>query len=131
MLSALLSVFFVELLRFHEKDLEIPSMSRMALSDNIVFILEYMQKNYTTITLSHLSTFFNYSERQMQRIIESATGTSFSNNIKKLRMNKAAELLTTTNMTVSEIADSLGFYDCSSFRQSFKKYYGCSPRKFK
>ncbi len=128
MLSALLSVFFVELLRSHEKDLEIPSMSHKALSENIVFILEYMQKNYTTITLSHLATFFNYSERQMQRIIKSATGMGFSDNIKKLRMNKAAELLRETNMTVSEIADSLGFYDCSSFRQSFKKYYGCPPR---
>ncbi len=130
MLSSLLSVFFVKLLRSHEKDLEIPSMSHKSLSENIVFILEYMQKNYTTITLSHLASFFNYSERQMQRIIESATGIGFSENIKKLRMNKAAELLRNTDMPVSEIADILGYYDCSSFRQSFKKYYGCSPRDF-
>ncbi|MCR4903822.1 MAG: helix-turn-helix transcriptional regulator [Butyrivibrio sp.] len=56
---------------------------------------------------------------------------ALSENIKKPRMNKAAELLKTSDMTVSEIADRLGFYDCSSFRQSFKKYYGCSPRNFK
>ncbi len=128
MLSSLLSVFFVELLRRHEKDLEISSRSQGAYSENIVFILEYLQKNYTTISLSHLSAFFNYSERQMQRIIFSATGMSFGENVKKLRMNKAAELLENSPMTIAQIAEYLGYYDASSFRQAFKKYYGRTPR---
>ena len=131
MLSSLLSIFFIRLLRSYEKNLEVPSLNSKSLGENIVFILEYMQKNYSTITLSHLASFFNYSERQMQRIIESATGAGFGDNVKKLRMNKAAELLKNTNMTVAEIADSLGYYDASSFRQSFKKYYGCSPKDYK
>ncbi len=128
MLSSLLSVFFVELLRHHEKDLEISSHAKGTYSENIIFILEYLQKNYTTISLSHLSAFFNYSERQMQRIIVSATGMSFGDNIKKLRMTKAAELLENSTMTIAQIAEYLGYYDASSFRQAFKKYYGRTPR---
>ncbi len=131
MLSSRLSVFFVELLRNHEKDISIPSFSNFDSNKNIVFILEYMQKNYATISLAHLSSFFNYSERQMQRIILKYTGMSFVDNIKKLRMTNAAELLKNTTMTVSDIAMHLGYYDSSNFRQAFKKYYGRSPQEYR
>ena len=131
MLTSLLSVFFVELLRNHEKDISIPSLNFASGNENIVFILEYLQKNYTTITLSHLSEFFNYSERQMQRIIQKSTGLSFGDNVKKLRMQSAAELLKKTGMTIAEIASELGYYDSSNFRQTFKKYYGMSPFEYR
>ena len=131
MLTSLLSVFFVELLRNHEKDISIPSLSFTSGSENIVFILEYLQKNYATITLSHLAGFFNYSERQMQRIILKYTGLSFGDNVKKLRMLNAAELLKNTNMTIAEITSELGYYDSSNFRQAFKKYYSMSPNEYR
>ena len=131
MLTSLISVFFVELLRKHEKDITIPSINLTSGSENIFFILEYLQKNYATITLSHLAEFFNYSERQMQRIILKSTGLSFGDNVKKLRMQNAAELLKNTDMTVAEIASELGYYDSSNFRQAFKKYYQMSPHEYK
>ena len=76
--------------------------------------------------MKHLSEFFNYSERQMQRIIYSANGMSFGENIKKIRMQRAADLLQNTELKVSEIADYLGYYDTSSFRHAFRNYYGSS-----
>ena len=131
MLSSLLATFFVELLRNYEKDVTIPASEFSTPNENIIFILEYMQKNYDSITLSHLAEFFNYSERQMQRIIEKATGMTFVENIKRLRMSNAKEFLMNTDMTVSEIADRLGYYDASGFRQVFRKYYGVSPKEYR
>jgi len=101
------------------------------MNENVIFILQYMQKHYTTITLSHLADFFNYSERQMQRIITTVTGLSFSENIKKMRMTHAAGLLTNTNLTVQEIAEMSGYYDASSFRHLFKRFYGQTPQQYR
>lgn len=131
MLSSLMSVFFVYLLRVHEKDIFIPTLSSSVMNENTIFIIEYMQKNYNTITLSHLAEFFNYSERQMHRIIKTATGMTFSDNIKKIRMDHAKELLSNPNLTVHEIADILGYYDVSNFRKVFKSYFSVTPQLFR
>ena len=131
MLSSLLAIFFVTLLRNHEKDVVVPSIKPAVMSENVIFILQYMQKHFTTITLSHLAEFFNYSDRQMQRIIKTVTGLSFSENIKKMRMNYAAELLSKTHLTVQEIAEMSGYCDVRSFRQLFKSFYGRTPQQYR
>lgn len=129
MLTALASIFLVTLLRKHEKDVIIPSIHPSIMNETVIFILQYMQKNYSTITLSHLASFFNYSERQMQRIISSATGCSFSENIKKLRMKHALTMLKDPGMSISDIAAALGYYDASNFRHVFKNYYNMTPQE--
>lgn len=131
MLSSLVSIFFVHLLRVHDKDIVIPTLQPWIMNETTVFILEYMQKNYTTITLSHLSDFFNYSERQMNRIIKTATGMTFGENIKKLRMNHAARLLSESSTSIRTIAELLGYYDVSNFRKIFKSYYGMTPSQYR
>jgi AraC family transcriptional activator of pobA len=131
MLTSLLSVFFVDLMRNHEKDVVIPILNESVMNQDTIFIIEYMQKNFSTITLRHLAAFFNYSERQMQRIIRTATGLSFTGNIRKIRLNHAKELLSTTPLSVQEIADYLGYYDTSGFRHAFRSGTGMAPQEFR
>lgn len=130
LLQAYTSVFLAILLRNHEKDISFPYSNSAMANENTVYILQYMQKNYNTITLNDLAKFFNYSERQVQRIIRNATNLSFRDNILKLRMSHAAELLTTSNLTVSDIAAAIGYYDASNFRHLFKKYFGMTPLQY-
>lgn len=131
MVNSILNALFITLLRNHEKDVIIPTIKRSVMNENLMFILRYMQENYAAITLKHLSEFFNYSERQLQRIIKSATGRSFSENILKLKMDHAADMLKTSGLPVADIADRLGYYDSSNFRHIFKKYYGMGPAEFR
>lgn len=131
MLSSLVSVFFVQLLRAHEKDVIIPSMHASVMNETTIFIIEYMQKNYATLTLSHLAGFFNYSTRQMQRIIMTATGMTFSENIRRLRMAHARDLLVDSQLTIRKIADVLGYYDVSNFRKIFRDTYGITPQEYR
>ncbi|MGN0363300.1 MAG: AraC family transcriptional regulator [Bilifractor sp.] len=131
MLNAKLSVFFVELMRRHEKDAIIPTMNHSIMNENTLFIIEYMQKNFNTITLRHLAEFFNYSERQMQRIIQSSTGLSFGENIKKIRMNHARDLLKNSDQSIQDIAEYLGYYDASSFRHAFRSETGMTPKEYR
>lgn len=131
MLSSMLSMFFVNLMRDHEKDVVIPTWNPSVMNENTIFIIEYMQKNYARITLKHLAEFFHYSERQMQRIIHTATGFSFGENIRYLRMKHGKEMLRETNLSVQEIADILGYYDAGSFRHAFRASEGMTPQMYR
>ncbi len=131
MLTAMISHLFVTLLRNHEQNIIIPYINPSVMNETTIYILQYMQNNYANLKLSQLAAFFNFSERQMQRIIHSATGMSFSENILKLRMEHAAELLKIPQLTIEKIASQLGYYDSSVFRKTFQKYSGISLSEYR
>lgn len=49
----------------------------------------------------------------------------------QLRLRKAIELLITTDMTVLEISDAVGFSGASYFTETFRKFYGCTPSRYR
>lgn len=130
-LNNIISAFFIILLRNHGSDVIVPEIDTEGNDENVIFILKYMQENYSTVTLSSLAEFFNYSERQIQRIIKKSTGISFSENIQKLKMKHAAQLLMDPDRSVSAVAEDLGYSDVGNFRHIFKKYYGMSPAEYR
>lgn len=130
-LTLMISLTFVFLLREHELDVVIPALADASITEKVMMILDYMKSNYASITLKQMSDFFNYSERQLSRIIKTATGNSFEEYIRNIRMGKARELLEYSDLTVAEISDMLGYYDTSNFRQAFKKYCGITPQEYR
>lgn len=81
MVNTLLSLFFINLFRRHEQHIEFSNIHLNSADENLMYILRYMQANFKTVSLKELSNLFNYSERQPQRIIQSATGHTFIENI--------------------------------------------------
>ena len=130
-LGALIDLFFITLLRSHEQDVVIPAIRDSALEDSFVFLLLYLQEHCRTVTLQELSRLFNYSPRQMQRIIKNATGMSFLENVQKLRMEKAADLLAHTDRTVEQVARETGYESLNNFRAIFRRTYGCTPQEWR
>ena len=51
--------------------------------------------------------------------------------INKARIQQAKYLLRNTNLTVNEIAKSVGFEDPFYFSRAFKAYMGVSPKVYK
>ena len=51
--------------------------------------------------------------------------------IKKLRLNKAKDLLTRNNLQVNEAAYATGYESSSQFSKDFKSYYGYPPKEVK
>ena len=47
------------------------------------------------------------------------------------RLNKAKELLLSSNMPICEIAEKSGFSDASYFSRSFKKSVGLTPKQYR
>ena len=131
MLVNLIDRFFIVLLRNHEKDVIFSENLSSGKSEKLILILEYLQENYTTVSLKELAEMFNYSERQLQRIFKTNIGTSFSEMILSAKMKKAANLLKETNKSVSKIAEECGYKSMGNFRSSFHNTYGKSPVEYR
>lgn len=131
MMNNVIMAFFIILLRKHGSEVILPESDSDENSTDTVLMLKYIQTNYTTVTLSELSAFFNYSERQIQRILKKHTGLNFRSIIQKQKMKQAANLLHSTDLSIAAISESLCYSDVASFRQVFKNYYGVSPAEYR
>lgn len=59
------------------------------------------------------------------------TGMGVNDYINKLRMEKALFLISTTDMTITEVAEILGFSTLRYFSTTFKQYTGKTPSSYK
>ncbi len=131
MLNSIINAFFAFLLRNHGTDFVSPESRSRQEDENTILILKYIQEHYNTVTLSELAAFFNYSERQIQRIIKESTGMSFSQNIQKLKLRQAVRLMQNSNLSIAAISEELGYSAPENFRHIFKKYYGMTPIEYR
>ena len=70
------------------------------------------------------------SRRQLFRKLHAAAGCSPNTFIRTLRLRRAAQLLTESQMTVTEITYAVGFSDLKYFRTIFREYYGVAPGEY-
>ncbi len=131
MLDSLISVFIIQLLREHEKDVVTDPNTHSPREDNLVLMLQYIQNNYSHLSLTELADFFGYSTRHVTRLLKEHTGKNFAEITKELRMKKAADLLTKQDMPISSIMEICGYSDMSTFYKAFKSYYNATPAEYR
>jgi YesN/AraC family two-component response regulator len=84
----------------------------------------------TDFSVDHLCLELGLNRTKLYSTIKSATGMSLGNYIRKIRLDKAAELLRTTDMTISEVGYTVGLESPSYFTRSFKEQFGVSPSEY-
>ena len=94
-------------------------------------ILNYIQENYTSVTLEDLSEQFHLSKPYLSKYIREKSGETFGDIVKKIRMKKAKTLLKNTSVTVENISRTLGYDNVEHFGRSFKKEFGLTPMQFR
>ncbi|WP_317166178.1 helix-turn-helix transcriptional regulator [Chitinophaga sp. Ak27] len=83
------------------------------------------------LTVEYLAGKLNVSPRYLSDMLRSQTGQNAQQHIHDKLIEKAKEYLTTTNLSVSEIAYQLGFEYSQSFNKLFKKKTSQTPMEFK
>ena len=78
-----------------------------------------------------LSDELGISRTKLYEIFRKEINMGISKYIQKRRMHRAKKLLKTTDMTISEISDAVGFTDYNYFSRIYKKTYGKSPGKYR
>ena len=92
----------------------------------------YMQKNYSKpINITLLSETCLLSERTFLRRFVKATGYKPIQYLQRVRVQKACDLIETSNNTIDTISSMVGYEDSSSFRKIFVKVIGLTPKEFK
>lgn len=96
-------------------------------------ILGYIEKNYqNNISLNELAEhkyFMNSS--YLSRLFKNEMGQTFSSYLMDFRMRKAAGLLESNLLKITDIAMLVGYNDVSRFIQYFKKKYDCTPDEYR
>jgi AraC-like DNA-binding protein len=89
---------------------------------------ELIEKHYASpIRLEDLAYFSGRSLSSFKRDFQQTFNVPPATWIREKRLNKAKEMLETTEMTVSEICYSLGFENVSHFSRIFRQYHGIIP----
>lgn len=95
-------------------------------------VLICMQSNnINTLSNTDYAHMCGLSEYHFIRIFKKRTGMTPHQYLAKITVNKAMELLSTTDLNITEIAHVLGFNDNLYFSRFFKKETGRSPKNFK
>jgi AraC-like DNA-binding protein/mannose-6-phosphate isomerase-like protein (cupin superfamily) len=95
-------------------------------------VIDYLENNFTDkIYLDKLAEMAFMSTRNFQRIFQKAVGSSPSNYIMQIRLQKARKMLRNTESPITDIAIDSGFGDSNYFIKCFKKEIGITPVKFR
>lgn len=110
----------------------LPCISNDSEMSRVNDIFEYVERNYMNkITMKEVCKDNYISPSHFCRVFKNTTGKSFVDYLNFRRAYEAEKLLSKTNMTVTDIAFSVGFSTTSYFDRVFKKYYKISPSKYR
>jgi AraC-like DNA-binding protein len=82
-------------------------------------------------TLDMISDEVGMSRATLQRKFKTGVGIAPMAYIRNWRMAKAYQLLKYSNLSLTGIADAIGFSDVGSFRNGFQAHYGYTPSKLR
>ena len=92
----------------------------------------YMDEHYSEkIVLEDLAALVDLNPVYFSVLFKKETGMNVTSYLKQIRMEKAKELLRTTNETIAAIGDRVGYRDSRHFSQSFTKYVGVKPALYR
>ncbi|MBW7452646.1 helix-turn-helix domain-containing protein [Paenibacillus sepulcri] len=91
----------------------------------------YVESNLQSVTREELASAVYLNSAYLSRLYKRETGMSLMDYIISMKMNRAKQMLTKSNMKVSDICDSLGYENLSHFAKTFKKQVGITPQDFR
>lgn len=98
------------------------------LSNAILYVQNHLSEQ---ITVSEMAQAAGYHVSHFTQLFQKQMGISPGQFIQKKKSDTAAQLLTSTDLPVSEIADSLGFNNPFYFSSFFKKQTGMTPSAYR
>ncbi len=126
-MQSYLSLIFTQILRNHIYTIDRTLEQHTDLSK----LMTYISAHLSDITLNSLAGHFHYTPSYLSKIFKQYTGKTFSSLVNEIRLQKAADYLKESSLSINEIVSVLGYYDRSYFNRSFRKYYGMNPGSYR
>ncbi len=94
-------------------------------------VTNYIQTTYKNANLGDLAVLVGFTPTYMSRWIRKNMDTTFKELLLEQRFAVASDLLIRTNMSVSDILNSVGYENSSYFHKQFIARFGLTPREFR
>lgn len=95
-------------------------------------IFSYIEHHYhESLTLDDISGYMGFNTCYFTRFFRNNTGTTFIRFLHNYRLNRAKWLLLNEEISVSEVAERVGFNSVKTFHHVFKQDTGIAPRQYK
>lgn len=102
------------------------------LSKRLSQILNYIYANYDdTVSLTEIAEKVYMTPSSLSRFFKKATGESFVQYVRKIRLQRAADALAGTQLPISRIAVNNGFSNPSAMNKDFKEFFGVTPTEYR
>lgn len=109
-----------------------PSEKALRAGERIKIMLQYIQEHYNEeLSLAKIAGSAAVSENECLRCFRSMIGSTPIQYVKQVRIQKAAELLVSTDRKISGIGAECGFQEMSYFAKTFRELKGCTPGEFR
>lgn len=91
-------------------------------------LMAYIEEHFPEkISVKQAASIINLSPHHFCKTFKKVTGRTFVEFLNLYRINKAEELLRNTSLTITEIAERVGFCNINYFSRTFKEYKRYSP----
>lgn len=98
----------------------------------VTLVKDHVKKNYADeLDLNTIAQNLGFSSSYLTKIFNKVENTTPSKYIRNYRMQIAKQLLAGSDMTISQVASSVGYNDPFHFSKSFKSTFGISPTDFR
>jgi AraC-like DNA-binding protein/ligand-binding sensor protein len=115
-----------------ESENKIFFLSQINERDKISSARQYVEKRYQQkFTVSDVASYVYLSPSHFSHLFKKETGLSFVQYLNTYRVEKAEELLTNTDLDITEIAAKVGFQSIPHFNRIFRKISKSSPREYR
>lgn len=92
----------------------------------------YIERNYQKdVTVADVADAVSLSRGYFSRLFHERTGSTVQAYLISYRMQKAAELMLTTQLPIARIANAVSYENPLHFSRAFKNVYGISPREWR
>ncbi len=100
--------------------------------EDIVQAQVWLQDNFSkNVVLSDVAQQFDMSVRSFNRRFKNATGNTPLHYLQQTRIENAKDLLKTSNLSLQEISEQVGYQDLAHFNRLFKRLLSTSPNQYR
>ena len=116
----------------HQTDSTLQRTEQSRAENYVDFALHYIHMHYqSSVSIGELTELLGVSQPYLFRIFKAVTGKSPKQYLGDYRLVQAKKLLRETELTVGEVAASVGYPDPLAFSKFFSSRQGCSPQMYR
>ena len=128
--AELLELFLSVYKHQQQKSLHAPEQTKT--QGYVAFALEYIHMNYQSqISIQELTQLLGVSQPYLFRVFKAQTGKSPKQYLGDYRLLQAKKLLAETDISIGEVAASVGYADPLAFSKFFSGRQGCAPQHYR